>query len=114
MRGDKNMPVVYLTLPFATAGKNTKTEPTDDVELAAIVCVSEIELARSGAQNVKAAFISKLYYPIWAVSSGKGCFLLDGLRLVTGDIPVLSPQDSEALIDDLGETRKTRINFLEL
>jgi uncharacterized coiled-coil protein SlyX len=107
------MPATYLTLPFAVENKNVKTKLSDDMELAAIVCASETEHPISEAQNsAKATLISKLHYPIWAISREESCFLLDGLRLVTGDIPLLAPLDPEALIEDLKRNTKDQDQFL--
>ena len=108
------MPIVYFTLPFAAEGKNTKTKLSNDMELATIICASETEHIRSKAPDYakKLTFVSRLYYPIWAISQGKNCFLLDGMRFVTGNIPLLKPPDPEALIDDLKKNAKDQDQFL--
>jgi len=107
------MPIVYLTLPFATEDKNTKTKLSDDMELAAIICASATEHPKSETHNfAKITFVSKLQYPIWAISRGKDCFLLDGLSLIIGDIPLLTTADPEALIDELRKNAKDQDQFL--
>lgn len=107
------MPIAYLNLPFAANDKNARTKLSDDIELAAIICASKNEHAKSEAQSfAKATFVSKLQYPIWAISRGKDSFLLDGLRLVMGDIPFPTPPDPEALVEDLKSHSKDQDQFL--
>ena len=94
MRVKIAMPVAYLTPPFATQGKTSETEFSNDMELTAMICASETEhkVSKVPEYAKKLNFVSKLHYPIWAISWGKNCLLLGGMKSVTDIIPLLKPR----------------------
>lgn len=107
------MSLPYLTLPFASKGQDRKTGFSNDMELASMICVAETERKRSTVPDREndLLFVSKLFYPLWAVPWGKSCFLLDGMKLVVDTILLLKASDPEALVENLRRNTKDREQY---
>lgn len=93
-------------MPYATEKNRPKKNVSDDIEVAAILCLAEAERKKkpglfrgSGAETV--AYLSKLYYPIWAVPYESGCLLVDGMDNCRQSILYFKPPDVEAFVEHL-------------
>lgn len=106
-------PISHLILPFARKGQDRKTELSNEMELAAMICIAETERVRPAVpDNVNdLVFVSKLYYPFWAVPWKKKCFLLDGMKLVAGTATLLKAPDLEAFVDNLKRTTRDQQQY---
>ncbi len=79
---------------------------SDDIEVAAVLCLAEAQrkkkpgLFGSSAAEI-VAYLSKLYYPIWAVPYESSCLLVDGMNNCRQSILYFKPPDVEAFVEHL-------------
>jgi predicted nucleic acid-binding Zn-ribbon protein len=96
---DKN-----LVLPFiveAHDGKETVSYPT---ELACVVCMAELQRKKAGFLRdtpEKVSFISKVYYPIWAVPLEDSCVIVDGSAFSSHQFTFKEPTNTGLFVEDL-------------
>jgi len=88
-------------------------EFSNDMELAAMICVAETERKRSQVPSYASdfTFVSKLYYPLWAIPRESNCFLLDGMKITAGTILLLESPDPEVLVDNLKRNTKDQDQY---
>jgi myosin heavy subunit len=106
------MSVEELVLPFAAAEKVL----SDEVELASVICIARSR-ARAGPfrRPMKhLEFVSKLAYPVWATPWGEKCFLIDGLKGITGSFVYPQGPDPENFIEDLKRNSKNQDHYLKM
>ncbi len=110
----KQMSAPYLILPFADKNKNRDTELSDDMELAAIACAIEVGWKKWRAREhaMVPSFMSKVYYPIWCIPHGKKSFLIDGMKLVSGNVSSLKPPDPEALAETIKRSAREQEQYV--
>ena len=100
------MPASTLVPPYAIKGNGRKKCFSEDVELAAIVCLAEAERKKKpglfGAGEAEAlAFLSKLHYPLWVIPHDGMNFLIDGMNIHENKILYSKPPDIEAFVEHL-------------
>jgi len=84
---------------------------TSEMEIASILCLAEERRGKGGllkAPLESSSFVSKLYYPMYAVPWRDGCLVIDGLGLVSNTIAYMSIPDIEAFISDFKRTSTDR------
>ncbi len=94
-----------LVLPFALEDSGRKTRFSDDMEVAAVLCIADAERRKKSrlfrGEGETLTFISKLHYPIWAIPWENDCLLIDGMGTVSNSILYFKPPDIEAFIEHL-------------
>lgn len=98
------MPSLSLTLPYVAQDTSRKKPFTYDIEVAAILCVAEAKrkkLRILGTPPEKLSFISKLYYPLWAVPWNNECLVVDGLGIFSYTIAYRKTPDVSTFVEDL-------------
>jgi hypothetical protein len=102
---------VSLFLPYAVEDANRAKSFKYDMEVAAVICLSEAKRKKIGllaSSREKISFISKLYYPLWAFSWRNGSLFLDGLGLRSHKLRYMKPPDLEAFLEKVSENRSVR------
>ncbi len=85
-----------MVLPYAGENATRKKPFTHDMEVAAILCLAEAERKKPGILDVypeRISFISKLYYPIWAIPWENESLVADGLGLFSHTITYMKTPD---------------------
>jgi len=100
------MPALTLVPPYAIKSNGKKKCLSEDVELAAIVCLAEAERKKKpglfGVGGAEAlAFLSKLHYPLWVIPHNGISFLIDGMNIHENKILYSKPPDIEAFVEHL-------------
>lgn len=85
-----------------------------NVELAAILCAVQAEQkkARAGGRRSDLAFLSEVHYPIWAVPWEKNSLLIDGMKLISGNVSIPPPSDPEALVEAVKRSVKDQEQYV--
>jgi archaellum component FlaC len=75
------------------------------MEVAALLFVAEAERKKKsglfGGAVEDLVFLSKLYYPLWAIQWENSCLLIDGMETVSNNILYFKPPDAEAFVEHL-------------
>jgi len=98
------MSYTSLILPYAVEDADRKKPFTHDMEVAAILCLAEAERKKLGILEVspeRISFISKLYYPLWAVPWENEGFIVDGLGFLSHTIVHMKPPDVKLFTEDI-------------
>ena len=110
------MPHRSLILPFIVEGGGWESPFASDLELAAVVCLAEAQRKKGGLLSSsveKAAFISKVYYPLWLVPWEDRCLVVNGLGLSSYEATYAKPPDLKVFIEDLERSGISRGDFKE-
>ncbi len=91
-------------VPFVVNDEARKQPFSEDMELAAIICMAESERKKSGfldrsSENLD--FICKMHYPIWLMPFRGKCLLLDGMFTTEARLASVTPSDPETFIEHL-------------
>lgn len=102
-----------FALPFAVVAEDRKAPFTEDREAAAILCLAELEREKGGGLVLKReaeelVFVAEACYPLWLVPLGGRSLLFDGLGAVTYTLLRDVLPDTQAFINDLEGSAKTR------
>lgn len=102
-----------LVLPYAIEDVDRKKPFTGEMEVAAIQCLAEAERKRGAliAQPETISFISKLYYPLWAIPWEGESLIVDGLAVCSYKIPLYRPPDVEPFVEDIRKNSKSYKHF---
>lgn len=94
---------LILTLPYALEEDERGKPFTDEMEIAAILCLAESRRRKPKLLSTpeKISFISKLFYPIWAYPYNERCIIIDGLGLSTHTLIHRSLPDVLNFTEDL-------------
>jgi len=93
-----------LVLPFIVEAQDGKESVSYPAELASVTCLTEFQRKKTGllrGEAEKASFLSKLYYPLWAVPLEKSCVIIDGLASSSYNLTFKEPSNIELFVDDL-------------
>lgn len=94
-----------LVLPYATKDGSRKKRFSTDMEVAALLCLAEAERKKKsgffGGAAETVAFLSKLYYPVWAIPWENNCMLIDGMGTISHTILYFKPPDVEVFVEHL-------------
>ena len=94
-----------LVLPFAVDDGGRKKRLSEDMEVAAVLCLAEAErrkkpgILRGAVETI--TFLSKLHYPLWLISWETDCLVIDGMATVSNSILYFKPPDVEAFVEHL-------------
>ena len=102
------MPNTSLILPYTVLEKSRKKKFDTNMELTAIICLAE----EKRKTPKKISFISKLYYPLWAVPWENGCLIVDGLQILSPTFTYTALPDLESYLNDIEHGRTIREQFL--
>jgi len=107
-------------LPFAVSTQAENDFFTDEVEKAAVLCITELNRETGGGFFRKQApeklvFLSKVYYPFWVAPLREATLLLDGLNQSSHVIHYQGLPDLKSFKDNLTDplaSRQAHLNFL--
>lgn len=93
-------------LPFFIPSENRKELFTDEMEKAAVFCLSEIERAKGGGlilkqPEEKIEFISKSCYPLWIVAWNKVNLIFDGLNTLSHTLTYRAIPDVKTFMEGI-------------
>jgi hypothetical protein len=103
-----------LVLPFAVPAGDREKAFTKRMEMAAVLCLSEMERARSSGfilrrkKPEKLVFISEICYPVWLVPWRGRSLLFDAIGVITHELSHRVLPDPEAFIDNAQCSAVTR------
>jgi len=98
------LPYKSLILPFVVKDKSREKPFTSDMELASVICLAEAQRKKPGllsASPERITFISKVYYPLWAVPWEDRCLIIDGLGFSSHKLKYVEPPDLKLFVEDL-------------
>jgi hypothetical protein len=104
-----------LVLPFiveAHDGKETVSYPT---ELACVVCMAELQRKKAGFLRdtpEKVSFMSKVYYPVWAVPLEDSCVIVDGSAFSSHQFTFKEPLNTGLFVEDLKKNSVVNQEFV--
>lgn len=94
-----------MVLPYVIEESGRKTRFSGAMEAAALLCIAEAERKKKprlfGRTVENLGFISKLYYPLWAIPWENNSLLIDGMEPVSNNISYYKPPDIESFIEHL-------------
>jgi hypothetical protein len=97
---DKN-----LVLPFIVEAHDGKENVTYPTEVACVVCMTELQRKKAGFLRdmpEKVLFMSKIYYPIWALPMEGSCLIIDGLSSsLSHKFTFKEPKNTGLFVEDL-------------
>lgn len=105
-----------LILPFITKTQNQKEDLTYPAEIAFVVCLAECQRKKTGFLRdtpEKMAFISKVYYPLWAVPAENSCIVLDGLGALSYKFSFKEPTKTGTFIEELKKNSVNHEQFMD-
>ena len=105
-----------LILPFITKAENQKEDLTYPAEIACVVCLAECQRKKTGFLRdtpEKMAFISKVYYPLWAVPAENSCIVLDGLGALSYKFSFKEPTKTGTFIEELKKNSVNHEQFMD-
>ena len=105
-----------LILPFITKAENQKEDLTYPAEIACVVCLAECQRKKTGFLRdtpEKRAFISKVYYPLWAVPAENSCIVLDGLGALSYKFSFKEPTKTGTFIEELKKNSVNHEQFMD-
>lgn len=108
------MPAASLDLPFAVPAKNEGVAFTPSMEIAAMLLLAEAKRhARGllGTTSARISFVSKLYYPLWAVLWGSQLLIVDGLGASESTYAVAGLPSVHKFIEDVERGSSVRALF---
>jgi hypothetical protein len=107
---DKN-----LILPFIVEAPDGKENVSYSTELACAVCLTELQRRKTGFLRdtaEKVLFLSKIYYPIWAVPLNDSCLIIDGLASLSYNFTFKEPANTGLFIEDLKKNSVVNQEFM--
>jgi hypothetical protein len=107
---DKN-----LVLPFIIETHNGKEDVSYPTELACVVCMTELQRRKTGFlrdASEKVSFMSKIYYPMWAVPLEDSCLIIDGLASLSHKLTFKEPTNTELFVEDLKKNSVVHQEFM--
>ena len=108
------MPTANLDLPFAVPSKERDKAFTPSMEVAAILLQAEAKRGKQGLFGTtlgKISFVSKLYYPLWAVPWGNCSLVVDGLGMSVSVIAKQQLPNVTLFIEDIERGASVRELF---
>jgi len=107
---DKN-----LVLPFIVEAHDGKEEVSYPAELACVACMTEMQRKKTGFlrdTSEKVSFMSKIYYPIWAVPLEDSCVIIDGLASLSHQFTFKEPTNTGLFVEDLKKNSVVHQEFM--
>jgi hypothetical protein len=103
-----------LILPYIMEDVERDKPFTHDMEIASLLCLGEARRKKKGILDTSAeklSFLSKLHYPLWAISWDDDCLILDGLGCFSYDINYMMPPDIELFTEHIKRSVKVRESY---
>lgn len=100
-----------LILPYVVKFVENDKAFTEDMEFAAIVAAAESRRKKQGLLDVsveKLSFVSKFYYPLWAIPWQDECVIVDGLGSLSYTVTYKKPPNVESFIEDINKNTTVR------
>jgi len=107
---DKN-----LVLPFIVEVHDGKEDVSYPAELACVVCMTELQRKKAGFlrdSSEKVSFMSKIYYPMWAVPLEDSCVIIDGLASLSHQFTFKEPANTGLFVEDLKKSSVVHQEFM--
>ncbi len=109
------MPLSNLILHYSTEDPNRKSPLSEEMEIAAILCIAETKRKKPGLlgdtqENLTS--ISELHYPLWAIPWSDNCLLLDAMAITSNNILCFKPPDAENFIERLKKAAASQELYL--
>jgi hypothetical protein len=107
---DKN-----LVLPFIVEAHDGKEDVSYPTELACVVCMTELQRRKTGFlrdASEKVSFMSKIYYPIWAVPLEDSCLIVDSLASLSHNFTFKEPTNTGLFVEDLKKNSVVHQEFM--
>ncbi len=98
------MSTSHLYLPYSVKDVSRKKPLSENMEIAALLCIAESERKKSsmlGRAKESITIFCKLNYPLWAIPFEDNSLLIDGMGYVANEIVYYEPPDIEAFIEHL-------------
>jgi len=102
---------VILTLPYAIENVDRKKPFGYDMEVAATLCLVEAKRKKGGILGglpERVSFVSRLYYPLWAVPWEDESLIVDGLGFLSYAVVHMKPPNVEAFTEDIKKNSTDR------
>lgn len=94
-----------LFLPFTVVDSNRNVPFSENIEVAALLCVAESERKKKpgifGRSAEDLTILCRLNYPLWAIPFEGASLLIDGMETVSNSILYFKPPDIEAFTEHL-------------
>ncbi len=105
--------VARFLLPFAVSAEDRRKAFTKGMEMAAVLCLAELERARGGGLILKRpaehlVFIAEVCYPMWLIPWKMRTLLLDGFGIMMYTLSYDTLPDIEAFVNDIQGSAETR------
>ncbi len=100
-----------LILPYAVEDFDRKKPFEYNMEVAAALCLAEAKRRKGGILGGSAeriSFVSRLYYPLWAVPWEDESLIMDGLGFLSHTVVHLNLPDVEAFTEDIQKNTMAR------
>lgn len=109
--------ILRFILPFSIPSENRKESFTEDMEKAAVFCLSEIERAKGGGlilkqPEEKIEFISKSCYPFWVVAWNKINLVFDGLNTLSHTLTYKTIPDVKTFMEGTERSSKSQETYV--
>jgi uncharacterized protein YoxC len=107
---DKN-----LVLPFIVEADDGKETVSYPAELACVVCMAELQRKKAGFLRdtpEKVSFMSKVYYPVWAVPLEDSCVIVDGCAFSSSQFTFKEPAGAGLFVEDLKKNSVVKQKFM--
>ncbi|MBS7616893.1 hypothetical protein KEJ45_06825 [Candidatus Bathyarchaeota archaeon] len=106
-----------LFLPFSVLSENRKEPFTEDMEKAAIYCLTETEREKGSGLILKKpeetiVFLTKLYYPFWLAAWNELNLIFDGLKQSTHTITYKLVPDVKAFVENAYRSIKSMETYV--
>jgi len=104
-----------LVLPFIVEAHDGKENVSYPTELACVVCLAELQRRKTGFLRDafdKVSFLSKIYYPIWAVPLEDSCLIIDGLASLSHNFTFKEPTNTRLFVEDLKKNSVVHQEFM--
>jgi len=108
------LPYKSLILPFVVGDSDRKKPFTSDMELTTVAILAEAQRKKLGFlsdSSEKISFVSKVYYPLWAVPWEDRCLILDGLGFSSCNVKYAKLPDLKLFTENLKRNVVVREEF---
>lgn len=100
-----------LILPYAAEDADREKPIGYDMEVAVMLCLAEAKRKKKGilgSSPETISFISKLYYPLWAIPWQKASLIIDGLGFFHYTVVHMKTPDVEVFTEDIKRNTTVR------
>jgi hypothetical protein len=107
---DKN-----LVLPFIVEAHDGKENASCPAEIACVACMAELQRKKAGFLRdtpEKVSFISKVYYPLWAVPLEDSCVIVDSSAVSSHQFTFEEPANIGLFVEDLKKNSVVSKEFM--